>query len=489
MAANMNLPERVKQKLRELPDRPGCYLMRDRRGEIIYVGKAVSLRRRVQSYFRLGTLRHADPKLRGLIRSVADLEIIAARTEAEAILTEGQLIKDYRPRYNVDFRDDKRFLLLRVDRRQPFPWFELCRIRREDGREYYGPYASAASARAALDFIEKRFGVRKCRMRVPMPADHDRCICDIVRFCSAPCVKRESPEGYARRVEEACAFLRGERPALLEEIGAAMNQAAEVLDFERAAALRDTLTRLRAATENRARVLSSPQMRADRAREGCAGLGAVLGMPAPRVIEAYDVSHISGTFSVGSRVCAVDGQPHRNRYRHFRIRTVAGIDDPAMMGEIVTRAFDHRADGSEPLPDLVLVDGGPTQVQSARNALSALGLDRVPVAGLAKRYEELYWKGRTPLRLPLESAALQVLQRIRDEAHRFAHTYNQALRRRQLRESILDEIDGVGPDRKRRLLERFGSARQLARAPESEIAAVPGVGPILARKVKQAVGD
>jgi excinuclease ABC subunit C len=481
----MNLPDPVARKLHELPDKPGCYLLRDRFGQIIYVGKAASLRRRVSSYFRAGTLRSASPKLRGLIRSVADLEIVVLRSEAEAILTEGQLIKDYRPRYNTSFKDDKRFLLLRLDLNQPFPRLQAVRLRREDGAAYFGPYASSRAARACLEFVEKRFGLRRCRPVTPGPADHAHCLDDIVRFCSAPCLGRVSPDEYRRRVDEAAAFLRGERREQFEALESAMREAAAGQDFEMAAALRDTLQALRLAIKPKPRPERSRELDRREADEGLRELADRLGLAAPpRLIECFDVSCISGTHAVAGMVCAVDGVPHPERYRRFRIRTVAGADDPAMMAEAVERRFRRlRADGGE-APGLLLVDGGLTQRAAARRVLAELGYAQLPVWGLAKRYEELVGGPGAPLRLPADSPALKVLQRLRDEAHRFANAYHRLLRARRIRESALDEIPGVGPARKEALLRRFGSVRRLARAPEAEIAAVPGVGPALASQLK-----
>jgi len=483
----MEIPERVQRKLRELPDAPGCYLMRDRRGRIVYVGKAASLRKRVQSYFRKATLRSAPPKLRGLIKSIADFDVIVVRNEAEAVLTEGQLIKDYKPRYNVSFRDDKRFLMLRADPAEPLPRFGLCRIKRDDGARYFGPYVSAASARLALDFVEKRYGLRKCAPRIPDEETYRHCINDIVRFCAAPCIGKVSPDEYRERFDEACAFLRGERPAVLKEIEERMQAAAGNRHFEDAAALRDTLLLLRRAVRERARIAPSPELQAREAAEGAAELGRVLGLDrVPRVIEAYDISNISGTYAVASMVCAVDGIPHRNRYRRFRIRTVTGSDDPRMMAEVMNRRFRRLKNEGTALPDLVVVDGGITQLRAARRALDDLALaGAVPCAGLAKRFEEIYWEdpGR-PLRLPRDAGALKVLQRLRDEAHRFALTYHRALRRRRIRESALDAVPGIGKQRKEALLRHFGSLRRLQQASVDEIAQVPGFGVGTARTIQ-----
>lgn len=485
----MSLSEAIKRKLQALPDQPGVYLMRDKAGRIIYVGKAASLRNRVRHYFQEATLRSADPKLRGLIRGIADIDIIPVRSEAEAILTEGRMIKEYRPRYNVYFRDDKRFLLLRVHLDDPWPRLEPCRLDRKDGALYFGPYTSSRAARTALDFVQRRFGIRECRPRVPGPDDHRHCHADIVRFCSAPCIGRISKEAYRARVDEAIAFLRGERPELLKEVEAQMRAAAERREYEEAAALRDTLLLLRRAIRERARGTGQLHLKPEDARAGLQDLRLVLNLPAPpRLIECFDISNISGTHAVASMVAAVDGLPARNRYRRFRIKTVTGSDDPAMMAEVVRRRYARVLQERLPLPDLVLVDGGVTQLGAARAALSELGLDALPSAGLAKQFEEIHTESSLkapPIRLPRDSFALRVLQQIRDEAHRFALDYHRRLRARRIRDSLLDEIEGVGEKRKELLLSRFGSVTRLARASEAEIAAVPGVGPVLARSLKE----
>ena len=481
----------MRHKLEELPDKPGCYLMRDRRGKIIYIGKAASLRNRVQSYFRPGTWSKANPKLRGLIRSVEDFDILVLRNEAEALLTESQLIKDYKPRYNVDLRDDKRFPMLRIDPAEPWPQFKAVRIRRDDGAVYLGPYVNSVATRAAMDFVEKKFGLRKCRPRIPDEADHRHCINDIVRYCSAPCVGRITREDYLAKVEAACAFLRGESPALLREVQASMEKAAAAHRFEEAAALRDTWFQLREIIHQRARVASTPEMKQEDARLGIEELRQSLSLSvAPRVIECYDISNISGTHSVASLVCAVDGLPAPSHYRHYRIKTVHQSDDPGMMAEVIRRRFERMKLEGGRAPDLLIVDGGIAQLNAAVGEMMALGVTGVPVVGLAKRFEEIYRPGgRAPLRLPAGSKALLVLQRIRDEAHRFALAYHRRLRGRRLRESVIDEIPGMGDKRKAALLAHFGSVRRLQNASEVQIAAVPGIGPVFAKEIVEWLHD
>ncbi len=487
----MNLPDKIKNKLRELPDHPGCYIMRNRYGRIIYVGKAASLRQRVRSYFHQAALHSADAKLRGLIKSVADIEIMVLRNEAEALLTESQLIKDYHPRYNSLLKDDKRFLLLSIDLNQPLPRFKLCRFERHDGAVYFGPYANSRAARTALEFMEKRFGLRRCLAPVPGPADHRHCINEIVRFCSAPCVGKVTPNEYRTRVDEACAFLRGERPAVLKEVEAAMEAAAQSLNFEKAAAWRDTLKSLWTAIRQRAKAARTPVSRRADGLAGAQALRELLQLNRlPRLIEAYDISSISGTLAVGSMVAAIDGLPRSSRYRRFRIQTTDATDDAGMLAEVIRRRFTRLRQENGTQPDLVLVDGGAIQLQAARAELRALGFGALAAAGLAKRLEEIYWLHGDRieiLRLPSDSPALKILQAIRDEAHRFALTYHRLLRARRIRESVLDDIAGIGARRKQELLKRFGSIARLARAPESEIAVLPGIGQEIAQAIKQAL--
>jgi excinuclease ABC subunit C len=475
----MPVTDQVKAKLSQLPDKPGVYLMRDRSGRIIYVGKAASLRSRVRHYFQPATLRSAEPKLRGLINSIVDLDFLVVRTEAEAILTEGRMIKEYRPRYNVAFRDDKRFPMLRVDLNEPWPRVET----------YFGPYSNSIAARVAREFLDQQFKLRVCRPRLPDAEDHRHCHADVVSFCSAPCVGRISPEDYRARVEDAVAFLRGERPAILEELAAAMDREAAALNFEKAAALRDTLLHLRWVIKERHKGTRTLEMRAEEARQGVFELQTALGLAAPpQVIECFDISNISGTHAVASMVVAVDGMPARQRYRRFRIKTVEGSDDPRMMAEVIRRRYARVLAENQPRPGLVLVDGGFTQLSAARTELRALGLGDQPSAGLAKKYEEIYRDDAAaaePLRLPRDSAALKMLQQLRDEAHRFALDYHRALRNRLMRDSLLDRVEGIGDKRKALLLKTFGSVRRLSRATDDEVAAVPGVGPVMAKTIRE----
>jgi len=482
----MNVPPLVREKLGALPDKPGCYLMRNRKGTIIYVGKAVSLRRRVQSYFRDSTARTAPPRLRSLIHSVADLETVTVRSDAEALLMESNLIKQYRPRFNILLRDDKRYPALRADPQEPVPRITTCRIVRDAHALYLGPFPSDSVVRTVPDFTEKRFGLRKCKPIVPDAETYKHCINDIVRFCSAPCVGRVTPEAYRLRFEEACAFLRGERLGVIEEVKAQMEAAAQERDYEKAARLRDTWLALCGMVRQRRRAtLSVPDIRETDAQAGLRELQERLGLRSlPTLIEGFDISNLFGTHSVAGMVVAADGLPDRRFYRRFRIQTVEGADDPRSMAEVIRRRYTRVLNEDRPLPGLVLIDGGITQLRAARAELAALGLQRVPSVGLAERFEEIVTDdGREPLRLPLESKALKVLIRLRDEAHRFALDYHRRLRNRIIRESVLDDIPGIGEARKAALLKRFGSVRRLSRATVEAIDAVPGIDKTLAEAI------
>ena len=482
----------LRDKLKQLPEKPGCYIMRDRRGRIIYVGKAVSLRRRVQSYFRPATIRHGDPKLRGLVNSVHDLEWIVTRSEDQALLTENELVKQHQPRYNILLRDDKRFLAIRCDPREPFPRFTTCRILRDDGATYFGPFPSGARfVRPVINFLEKEFGLRRCTPIRPDAETYRHCHDDIIRTCSAPCIGRISPEDYRARFLEACAILRGERPAFNEDLHARMEAAASALDFEEAARLRDIWLGLRETARQRSRgPAASPEINRENARRGVTELQQALGLAKPpTVIECFDISNTSGILPIASLVCAVEGVPDRRRYRLFRIRDVEGPDDPRMIAEAVRRRYGRLVREELPLPDMLLVDGGITQLRAARAALVELGVADLPSAGLAKELEELVVDdGRPPLRLPLDSDGLKVVMRLRDEAHRFAITHHRRLRNRRVRESALDEIPGIGPQRKMQLLRAFGSVYRLSRATRDAIAAQPGIGAELADAIIRALG-
>lgn len=477
----------LRERLKTVPNRPGCYLMRDRRGAIIYVGKAKDLRKRVLSYFRASA--RLAPKVRSMVNTVADLEFMTVRNEAEALLTEASLIKKYKPHFNILMRDDKRYLALRADPAEEYPRFGTCRIVRDDGALHFGPFPSSPVVRAAKDFVEKRWGLRECDAVAPDEEAHRHCHADVIRRCSAPCIGKVTKEEYRRRFEEACAFLRGERPEVIAEATAEMKEAAAKEDFAKAARLRDTVAALKEMTKAHF-VRRSPEMRREDAKAGTAELAAALGMAeAPRVIECVDISNLFGTHQVASLVVAVDGLPDKRWYRHFKIETVEGADDPRSMAEVVRRRYgpESTLTGKSPRADLYICDGGVTQLRAARAVFAEIGLGDMPTVGLAKRMEEIVTDDeRGTILLPRDSQALMVVTRLRDEAHRFAITYHRKLRERTIRESALDEVAGIGPAKKVALLKRFKSIYGVAKADEAEIAAAAGVGAEIAAAVKRA---
>ena len=480
-------PEPIRTKLRGLPAKPGCYVFRDRNGEIVYVGKAKDLRRRVSSYFDAARMRRESPKRRGMVKCFADLEWIVVRNEAEALLAEGQLIADYRPRFNTALRDDKRYLALRAWTHLDCPRFSECRIVRDDGDDYFGPFPSSSVVRTVRDFAERRWGLRKCDAAAPDAETHRHCLDDRIACCSAPCIGKISPEDYRARFETACDFVRRGDPAVSRELAEEMKRAAAEQRFEEAARIRDTLDAFREMAKKRAAALPTPSLARDLARKGTAQLAQALRLPAPpRLIEGFDISHLGGLATVASMVACVDGVTVPQRYRRFRVKSVPGIDDPASIAEVVGRRYRRLRDEGSPLPDLVMLDGGITQLRAARAALAALGLADLPTVGLAERFEILVvdWPdGTGELVLPKDSEAMKVLIRLRDEAHRFAISYNRSLRLKRIRESSLDEIEGIGPARKAALLKRFGSVLRLADADPDAVAAVAGIGPDLAARV------
>jgi excinuclease ABC subunit C len=464
----------LKSKVRELPNKPGVYLFRDRRGHVIYVGKARSLRKRVGQYFHPARQMRWDPKTNALVGSIADVETFVVSSEAEALLLEGKLIKEFKPHYNVLFKDDKRFLLVKVDLREEFPRFKFARLRKDDGARYFGPFVHATAVRQALQWARKKYGVLIQGTGMPQAKD--------LKYSSylVPVPLKDLPrEEYLRRIELACDFLEGRNQEAAAELEQQMHDAARQHQFEKAAELRDVIASLRdlarAARERKFARHLRPQV--DVAAE-MDELQRVLGLPARLGhIEGFDIANISGTLSVASTVCFRDGKPHTAHYRHYRIRTVTGSDDFASMAEVVGRRYRRVRDEGGQLPDLVLVDGGAGQLNAALASLAALGLDSLPVIGLAKQFEEIYRPGQAePLQLDRSSPALHLIQRLRDEAHRFANAYHQKLRQRRIQESVLDEFAGLGEKKKVALLQRFGSLARLRQATVADIAAVPGLG-------------
>ena len=587
------------KKLRDVPHKPGVYLMRDRLNRIIYVGKARDLRKRVSSYFMPSRRQTADMKTRALIESIWDFEYHVVKTEPESLLLESRLIKEYRPRYNVSLRDDKAYLLVKVNVGDLIPRFQLTRMRKDDGARYFGPFAHAGALRATLNLMRDKFGLRSCRPYQPGEYDFKHCLAPVIKKCPAPCVGKISPEDYRTRVLAACEFLEGKSRDTVAELETQMHEAAVKMNFERAAQLRDMVENLKRTTAPTRRFTRHSLPTSINPVSDLKALAEALALPhLPLVMECFDISNISNAHIVASMVSFKNGIPDKANYRRFRIRGVQGQNDFASMAEVIRRRYarvlqearamhpdvaeysqenpqdaierlqrenanfmrrgepsagddrtpDRNAnldggpiiegagyqadetdaelddeeereiegealeadmdpgeaqvteedpqlvDDDEPkersaarrgrLPDLIVVDGGKGQLGMACTELQRLGLHEVPIIGLAKEFEEIYRPGRpAPLRLPEDSGALRLLQRIRDEAHRFANGYHQLLMKRRVNESVLDDCPGVSENRKKLLLAAFGSVERLRKASVDRITAVDGISAKLAEDV------
>lgn len=523
----------LQKKLREVPHRPGVYLHKDRLGSVIYVGKARDLRKRLAHYFTPSRQRIAEHKARALVESIWDFEVHEVRNEPEALLLEGKLIKEYRPKYNIAFRDDKRFLLVKIHPEEPWPRFQLTRLRKDDGARYFGPFAHSGALRSTISWMNREFGLRGCRPLVPGENDYRHCHNDIIKNCAAPCIGRISREDYLAKVERACEFLQGHAKDLIAPIEGEMREAAAALDFERAAELRDMVANLRETLKptRQFRRRGVPGRAIDTEAD-VAELGEILRLDRPPlVMECFDISNISSNHIVASMVRFRNGMPDNANYRRYRIKTVSGQDDFASMAEVIRRRYSRillearervggeaanasqeaplevmrRIEADEEardldagtdeaadrrpfvrLPDLVIVDGGKGQLGMAVRELRRLGLHDLPVIGLAKQREEVFRPGESdPFIIPHERGALKLLQRIRDEAHRFANGYHQLLMKRRVEESILDDCPGVSRARKERLLERFGSVSRMRKASPDQLAAVSGITAKLAEEIAQ----
>jgi excinuclease ABC subunit C len=572
----MSLPDNIQKKLRDLPHKPGIYLMRDRFGTVIYVGKARDLRKRVTQYFQPSRKMGWDLKFRALVDGIHDFDYHVVRSEPEALLLEGKLIKEFHPRYNVSFRDDKRFLLVKINLNDPIPRFTLTRIKQDDGARYFGPFPNAGSLRSTLSLVRRQYHLRGCRPLTPTERDYKHCLYAHLKYCTAPCIGNVTRDQYIDQIKAACDFLEGQCQEMQSQLENEMKKAAAAQEYEKAAQLRDLLSDLNRTTKKTNRFQRIPYSLpvAVEPERDLAELGKVLGLPGPpQRIEGIDISNISGTFVVASLVSFRNGRPDRANYRRFRIKTVEGQDDFASVAEVVRRRYSrllkesaqgsiaraandesnvgipaelqtviddvsaaarrkpsrspntdaaatdvrqHRAPYSPPsepviarsasdstcddsripdsitpplhhsnLPDLILIDGGRGQLNAACGELEKLGLSNIPILGLAKEFEEIYRPGeKEPLRLPQDSGALKLLQRVRDESHRLANTYNATLRLRKISESILDEFPNIGERRKAALLKKFGSIQRMRLATVEQLAEVPGFGGKAAAELK-----
>ena len=552
----MAAPDHIRKKVSTLPHKPGIYLMKDRFGTVIYVGKARDLRKRVSQYFHPSRRMGWDLKFNALVEAIHDFDVHVVRSEPEALLLESKLIKEFHPRYNVSFRDDKRFLMLKVNLNDPIPNFTFARLRKDDGARYFGPFSNSGALRNTLSLVRRQFNLRGCRAFTPGEADYKHCLYAHLKYCTAPCIGNVSRDQYVEQVKAACEFLEGQCREMKDQLEVEMRKAAAAQDYEKAADLRDLISDLENTTKRTEKFERVPYTLplTINPESDLASLAEILDLPnPPQRIDGFDISNISGTFAVASLVSFKNGRPDRANYRRFKIKTVEGQDDFASMAEVVKRRYTrllmegkassvpkpsgrqhssvhqdadeggeaipqelqklvdettrkvrrdksvakasglpgiskgvgevkkHRflggRDARATLPDLILIDGGKGQLNAACAELEKLGLNQIPVIGLAKEFEEIYRPSEgKPLRLGLNHPAVKLLQRVRDESHRVANSYNAQLRLKRISESILDEFPSIGDKRKAALLKKFGSVRRLQLATVEQIAEVPGFG-------------
>jgi excinuclease ABC subunit C len=599
------IPESILEKIPHLPESPGVYLWRDREGTVLYVGKAKRLRSRVRSYVAQDHVESI--KTRALMLAAANLETIVVPTEAEALILEANLIKEYHPKYNIALRDDKSYPYIKVTVSEPFPRVWVTRHLQDDGSRYFGPYTDVGAMRRALNVVKRLFTVRSCNFDMPKQMPERPCLDYYIKRCKAPCILAQTQGEYRAMIDEVLVFLDGRTDEVARRVRERMELAVESLDFERAAELRDALRHLEQmseptaimtieggdrdvvgyardgddaaialmrirggkllarehqflenveeetdaavlqaylagsylpledraaellvpfdpeerdlvesslqrsrihapqrgprrelvdlATQNARHLLEELRLTGEEAEERAGDpiyeLQRQLGLQkVPRALVCFDISHAQGTDTVASCVWFQNGRPYRSEYRKFKVKTVDGIDDFASMNEVVTRYFTRRTEEGKSLPDLVVIDGGKGQLNAAHAGLSALGLAAMPMISLAKREEEIYMIGRSdPLRLSRRSPALRVLQQARDEAHRFAITFQRKRRTMRTVTSELLKVPGIGDAKRRALLEAFGSLQGVREASIEAIAALPGFGSKTAERIVAALRE
>lgn len=429
--------EQVAAKVREFPQTPGVYLMKDAAGVVIYIGKAKNLRARAGSYFLKAAAQ--ERRTADLVSQIADVDFLAAESEVDALLAEARLIKDIQPKFNSELKDDKTFPYLEITTREDFPRVEVTREPADRGTKLYGPFASAGSLRGAVQVLQKIFKFRTCSLDIDETDAKWRwfrpCLLASIDQCTAPCNLRISKEEYRRDIERLKKFLEGGKKSLLAEMREEMQQASAELRFEQAARLRDEIRMLESLNDRgELDTHEQPEVFYIDPKKGLAGLQKVLKLKEqPRTIEGVDIAHLAGEDTVASLVQFIDGLPFKPNYRRFKIRAVTGINDFASIHEVIARRYQRLHEESEVFPDILMIDGGKGQLSAGLAAFNALGIEPPTVISLAKREEEIYIMGQDePLKLSRHSYALRLIQYVRDEAHRFAQHYHHMLRRRTL---------------------------------------------------------
>ena len=591
------MQSKIQEQLKLLPTNPGVYLMKNEQAKIIYVGKAINLKNRVKSYFQ--SSKNHSPKVKSMVEKISDFEYIITANEIEALILECNLIKKYRPKYNISLRDDKTYPYIKVTLNEDYPTVSITRKILKDGAKYFGPYTSAGAVHEVLNLLKKLFQIRSCRqMNTKRP-----CLEFHIKRCLAPCTGRVAKSEYREMIKSLCLFLEGRNEVVLKELTSRMQIAAENFQFELAAKLRDQVLAIEKISAKQNIIIGSSDQDiiglARKADEACiqiffirsgkmigrdhfllngtedetdsALLNAFLeqyynkatfipkeillpveieneeilsawlsqkkngkvsfGLPQRGVkkemvlmandnavvvleeqmiknsagleqtvgamkdlgrylrmekelkrIECFDISHIQGSETVASMVVFSNGAPDKQEYRRYKLKSVEGKpDDFKSMQEVVGRRY-RQSDGI--MPDLIIIDGGKGQLNSALEIIRALGHYQIPVVGLAKQFEYVFLEGQSePVILPPNSKALYLIQRIRDEAHRFAITYHRKLRHKRNLVSVLDHIEGVGPTRRKALWDAFGSIAEIKKAKITDLTAVPGISENIANNI------
>ena len=474
-----NLPL-LKEKVRNLSKTSGVYVMKDALGSVIYIGKASNLKRRVGQYFMASYKNRVGAKVAALLDCIVDFDFYNTRSDAEAIILESKLIKRWKPRYNTLEKDNKNFLLLRVETFASLPRFTFVRNRKDDNAIYFGPYLSTSAIRSALKELKKKFGILLSDAHPKRLSDGKWILYDDVRSQLNKFPNEITEVEYAARVENAIEYLRGRDAEALKNAEQKMKEASAAMDFETAAKWRDLIFAINETRKANARgnidtdISASPRSVAIAAMDS---LRKLLSLSKdPQSIECFDISHISGSFCVASMVRFEFGEPAKQKYRRFKIKSFIGNDDYRAMHEVVSRRYTRLVKENQPLPDLVLIDGGKGQVFSAMKAFDDNNIPLPRMAGLAEKEEIVITDNLEEKRLPRRHEGLKLLQRVRDEAHRFANSFSEELRSKKIRESILDDFPGLGEKRKMAILAHFGSIAKVKTATIAQLREVDGIG-------------
>ncbi|MFH1824168.1 MAG: excinuclease ABC subunit UvrC [Candidatus Firestonebacteria bacterium] len=439
----------ILEKLNSIPSKSGVYLFKDKEGNIIYVGKSACLKDRIKSYF--SESGRYDLKVSAMISQIKDFAYLTTSNEIEALILENKLIKKYKPKYNILFKDDKTYPYIKIYSNEEFPHLSFTRRILPDKAMYFGPYV-IGSVREIIKIIQKQFKIRDCSISLDKKLKRG-CLKEQTDFCSAPCMGKITKEEYKKIVKEVIEFLKGKQKNLINKLEEKMKKASNSLQFEDASLYRDqkNLVKLiQSQNEKNVKLcnMAKEESKLIEVKKAETNLRDILNLTKePKIIEGIDISNIFGDKATGSVVRFKNGKPDKNGYRKFKIKEITGINDTEMIKEVVERRY-RRAIEEKTLPDLILIDGGKGQLNSAIFVLKKLDLS-IPVISIAKKNEEIFISEKLEsLKLPKNSSSLHLLQYVRDEAHRFAIKYHKILRDKEIKKSILDEIPGIGKKEK-----------------------------------------